>query len=468
MSELMFSRKIDKVYETDVAVIGGGPSGIASAIAAARGGVKTMLIERYGVLGGMATMGGVGPFMTSYDRKGSIQLIRGIFEEIVCRLEDEGGGIHPEKVRAGTSYVSFIVTGHDHCSPFDAEVLKLVTYDMVTEAGVKLLLHSTFVSAICEDGKIKGVVIINKSGLQLIKAKIYVDCTGDADVAANAGVPYILGNKDGGMQPATMFLRMGNVNSEKVKQHFEENKHKVDNVEGGQAKGVFSWIIDKAKENGDWNIPALTTRYCMGLYESSVPGEWRINTGRILDIDATDVEELTRAEIEGRKQAKMIFKVIKKYVPGCENANMLDTGAIIGVRETRHIYGQYLLNEQDLIEGKEFEDTIAVAANSIDNHGKGGGKGGQYTTINKDYYCIPYRIMVPQKVNNLLVSGRPVSASQDAAAAIRVMPPCFAMGQAAGVAAAICITDHTNPGQVNIKKLRERLKEANAYLGEHI
>jgi len=201
--------------------------------------------------------------------------------------------------------------------------------------------------------------------------------------------------------------------------------------------------------------------------DCSKDDEWFVNTSRINGVDATNNESLTYAEREGRKQADMIFRVIKKYVPGCENAKLTETASTIGIRESRHVEGDYRLEVDDILEGEVPEDSIMVCANSVDIHGRFGPKSNEYLTMRKgEYYGVPYGCLVPKKIENLLVAGRSISASSEAAGAIRVTPPVMAIGQAAGVAAALSIKEQCSVRMVDVQKLRQLLKEQKAYLGE--
>jgi len=192
--------------------------------------------------------------------------------------------------------------------------------------------------------------------------------------------------------------------------------------------------------------------------------EWCVNTSRIMGVDSTDNESLTRAEIEGRQQADEIMRFIQKYVPGCENAKMLSTASYIGIRESRHIQGEYRLPVDDLLEAKVPEDSILLAANSVDVHGRFGPTSNEYVAISGDYYGLPYRSLVPLKVEQLLLAGRCISADSTAAGAVRVMPPCMAMGEAAGTAAAMAVREGVTVRRIDVQKLREALKAKNVYL----
>jgi hypothetical protein len=462
MSGYTYKKEIPVTDEVEVLIVGGGSAGIAAAAAAARRGVSTMLVESYGCLGGMATTGLVGPFMTSYDATGEVQVIKGIFDELVRNMEERGGAIHPSKVRSGSTYCSFILRGHDHCTPFDPEVLKISAEEMVLKSGCRLLLYTKIIDVILDGDRITGVVAACKSGLRVIKAQIVVDCSGDADIAAMSNAPCILGaEEDNWMQPGSMFFRAGNVNSDEVELEISRNRYRM-GFDGKRNWGTFHWIVTEGIERGEWDID----RSSLGMYESNVKGEWRLNISRLTGIDGTKSEDLTKASIEGRKQAFKIFEFLKKNVPGYQNSRLIDTGSSIGIRETRHIKGEYILNENDLLDGIIPEDSILMASNSVDIHAKGEHKGsGVYTTMrNGRWYGVPYRVLVPLKIENLLVAGRPVSATPNAASAIRVMPPCFGMGEAAGTAAALAIKSSTTPRSVNVKKLIDMLKEQGAFL----
>jgi len=436
--------------DVDVLVVGGGPAGIGAAIASARNGAETTLVERYGFLGGMATAGLIGPFMTSYSLNGEIQIIRGIFDELVCRMEEKGGAVHPSKVRAGTPYSSFLVYGHDHVAPFESEALKIVTFEIMEEAGVNLMLHTYFVDSICRDNKIEGAVLVNKSGLQAVKAKVVVDCTGDADVAASAGVPTQKGREsDGLMQPASMFFKIRNVNLERVKQYAVEHPREK----------LFAQIAEEAKKRGVFPVK----RNHILLFETP-KGEFLVNVSRLHNIDGTNPYSLSKAEVEGRKQVMMLIDFFKKNAPGLENIELAEVAQQVGIRETRRIVGEYVLTAEDILNSKEFEDVIALHSFPIDIHDPNGSGGKFEGPKNGEYYEIPYRCLVPLKVDYLLVAGRSVSATHEAAGSIRVMPSCIAMGQAAGTAAALSIRNGVPPRKLDVKQLQETLISQNVYL----
>jgi glycine/D-amino acid oxidase-like deaminating enzyme len=446
-------------WETDVLVVGGGPTGIPAAIAAARNGARTLLVERYGFLGGTATAGLVGPFMGCCEGEPErVQLIRGIFDEIVRRMEARGGAIHPTKVVRGEGHSGFRMPGHNGVTPFEPEVLKAVAAAMCLEAGVTLHLHSRFVHPLLQDGRMTGVVVATKSGLQAIKAAAVLDCTGDADIAFAAGVPTVKGRQADGLgQGATLFFRVKNVDTARVEQYARE--HPDDGV-GGRP---FSSLVAKAKAAGDFDLP----RDRINFYRALEPGVWGVNASRVLAIDPTRVEDLTRAELEGRRQVDALIFFLRKYVPGCEQATLAVTATQIGIRESRRIVGEHVLTLEDLQAGRRFPDTIVVYNYPVDIHSPTDGTGGILNEVRiAPVYEIPYRCLVPLQVEQLLVAGRCLSATHEAAAAVRVMPACFAMGQAAGTAAALALEAGTTVRRVDISALRQRLLAQGAYLGE--
>ena len=439
--------------KTDVLVIGGGPSGICAAIASARSGAETLLIEQNGYCGGMATAGLVAPFMTCYDSGGNSMLIKGLFEEIVNRLVEIGGAIHPSKIPTSSAFTSYITAGHIHVTPFKAEALKLVADKMLNEVGVRILYHTSFVDAITSGEQIEHVIVLRKEGLCSVKAKVVIDCTGDGDCAAAAGVPFTLGNGNGRIQPATMFFRIGNVDSEKIDDDIEKNRDNFYRKDGVNYRSLH-WWVSKAQKAGDWTLD----RVSIGLFRGVDEDEWSINTSRIMDIDGTKSESLTRGEQIGREQADQIFAFLKKYVPGCENAKLLQTGSTLGIRETRHIEGLKTLTLDDILNCHVPDDSVFIAANSIDVHGRFGPKSNEYITIPEGkYYGVPYGCLVAKGLSNLLVAGRSLSADSEAAGAVRVMPPCMAMGQAAGTAAALSVKSNVAVRNIDVTSLRKEL-----------
>ncbi|ACQ80123.1 fumarate reductase/succinate dehydrogenase flavoprotein domain protein [Beutenbergia cavernae DSM 12333] len=453
-----FADQLNAYPPTGVLVVGAGPSGLSAALSAARNGAQVRVVERFGFVGGNLTAGLVGPCMTSFSLDGRTQLVRGIFDEFVRRMEAEGGAVHPSRVRSGTDFAGFMGFGHERVTPFDPESAKAVALEMLQEAGVELLLH-TFVADVVTDGRrIRGVVVANKDGLGYLPADVVVDCTGDGDVAARAGAEVAYGRDgDGAVQPMTLFFRVRNVDDRAVEEYARAHPEDL---------FPFQSIVERARAEGRFPIP----RRGIQLFRTPEPGVWRINTTRVLGRDGTSAADLTAAEIEARGQVRALLEFFRTDVPGLERAELLDTAATIGVRETRRVVGEYTLTLEDLIAGRHFDDVVAVAGYPVDIHSPVSGDGpfddGIPATAN--VYEIPFRSLVPRDLDNVLVSGRCLSATHEALAAVRVMPPCFAMGEAAGLAAAWARQDGTTVHDVDVTRLQRRLVEQGAYLGDRL
>ncbi|HET7770942.1 MAG TPA: FAD-dependent oxidoreductase, partial [Chloroflexota bacterium] len=400
----------------------------------------------------------VGPFMTSFSNDGSRQIIGGVFDELIRRMETVGGAIHPEKVRSGSAEAGFYRHGHDHVTPFDPEVLKVVAAEMVVESGCALVLHTSFVDPILEGRAVHGAVVHNKGGLAAIKAGVVVDCSADADVAFRAGAPTQKGREsDGKMQPMTMFFVIEDVDDATIEAYVREHPE-----EEGR---LFNSIVEKARAEGRFPIQ----RDKINIYRTGEKGVWRVNTTRLLGLDGTNPDDLTKAEIEGRRQVFALLEFMRRECPGLERVKLGEIAAQIGVRETRRIVGEYVLSMEDLATGRHFEDVIALCGYPVDIHPVDGAAGGTQAAMAAglhaaDVYEIPYRSLVPKGVEDLLVAGRCLSATHEAAGAVRVMPPCFAMGQAAGVAAALAAENREAPRELEVGKVQAILRRQSAIL----
>lgn len=310
-----------------------------------------------------------------------------------------------------------------------------------------MFMHTFFVDSIVEDGRVNGALIVNKSGLQAIRAKVTVDCSADGDVAFRAGAELEVGRKSDGLtQPMTMFFRVAGVNDEEILKYVEDHPEERDLL--------FGSLIAEKREAGEWTV----NKNHLGIYRTTQAGVWRVNTSRVQGLAGTNAEDLSKAELEGRRQVFELLAFFRKYFPGFQNAVLVDTATQIGVRETRRLVGEYMLTSEDLISGRSFEDVIALYGYPIDIHSPN-----EVTTeFSKEFktaniYQMPYRILVPQKVNGLLVAGRCVSATHEALGAIRVMPCAFALGQAAGAGAALASASGIEPRNVNIRELHQTL-----------
>jgi len=445
----------------DVVVIGGGPAGAVSAIAAARQGAKTLLVERYGYLGGMLTTAGVGPQMTFH--AGDTQVVRGIPEEIVNRLKELD--LSPGHME---DYVGYCHT----ITPFDAEGMKYILETMAQEAGVTLLYHTTFTGCTVEDGKIQSVRLYAKQGFFDVSAKVFLDCTADADLAADAGIPYVYGREtDHLAQPMTMNIKVGNVDRERLMAYVQSNQEdmlatmpfdKLQFLPRTGMAGAYE-LIRKAKEQDEFHVDR-DLAFCL---ETNTYGEFILNMSRVIKKSAVNSFDLTEAEIEGRRQAREIVAFMKKNIPGFEECRMISTGPQIGIRESRKINGIYKLTGEDLLQNKMFTDAIAMGGYPIDIHSPED-EGMQHHHLKPgSWYSIPYRSLVTNEVENLLVAGRCISVTHEACAAIRVTPIVMAIGQAAGCAAALGVSHGQKVNELDTELLRKELKEQGVFLEEY-
>lgn len=436
--------KTEILMNVDVVVAGGGPAGLGAAIAAARNGCKVVLIEKFGFLGGMLTAGLLGSM--SAENK-----ITGIAQEIIDRMIDEGGAVGIKGPKKG------IIT------PYDSEMLKYIAFQMLEEAGAKILLHSNVVGVVQNKGKLNGVLIENKSGRQAIFARVIIDATGDGDVAFKAGAMFKQGRDDGYVQPASLFFRMGNVNDKDLIHYIENNQGefnqnpRVLTIDHSfrpifiKVTGFYS-LIKKAVENGE----LYCLREVFAVHSTPIQGQFSINGPRIIKFDGTNIYDLTRGEIDARKQVMSCVKFLKKHVPGFSHSYLLDVAPTIGVRETRRITGEYVLSMDDIVQDKSFYDSIAVGSYPIDIHDPLG-KGQFYEEV--PIYEIPYRSLVTKGIDNLLLAGRCISETHEALASTRTTPMCIATGQAAGTAASLMVKDLCNANQVNINNLHDLLQK---------
>lgn len=440
---------LTRSFDCDVLVVGGGPAGLSAAVCSARHGAKTILAERNGYLGGMATAGLIGPFMTATTPDGKVQLIRGFFDEFVRRMEAKGGAIHPMKAEIG-SFSSYRDGGHRGMTTFQPECFKITAEEVCAEAGVELLYHLLFVKAETCEGKITAAYFATKDGIWKVTAKNYIDCTGDADVAFSAGVPTVFGDGQGDIQASSLFFRIRGVDKEAM------DKHNAECLANGDKRYQFYQDeILKAREEGEFPI----WRQKVEMYET-LDGHWLINMAQNDGVDGRDPKQVTDAEIEGRKQAEIIVKFLRKYVKGCENCELLVSADQLGVRESRRIVGEYTTTTEDVVNSVKYPDPIFCCASHIDIHRKGYVE--YVTRKTEDPYYIPYRSLLPKGIDNLIVAGRCAAAERPVMAAIRVMPPCFAMGQGAGTAAALSLS--CGPKALDATLLVETLKADGVYL----
>jgi len=445
-------------YNYDVVVIGGGPAGTVAAIAAARQGARTLLVEQNGYLGGMLTVAGVGPQMTYH--AGSTQVVRGIPEEIVRKLVEAGAS--PGHMEDFVGYASSI-------TPFDPEGMKYVLETVALEAGVELLYHTVYTGCTMEGDRIKSVRLYSKNGFFDVEAKVFIDCSADADLATHAGVSSVYGREtDNLAQPMSMNVRVADVNREAVMAFTREHRgdmygeipfDRLRLIPRTGMLGAYS-IIRKAREAGDFKVD----RDIVLCFETNTPGEFILNMSRIIRKSAIDPFDLTEAEIEGRRQAREIVAFMRKYIGGFENCRIVTTGPHIGIRESRKIDGLYKLTARDLLDNVMFPDAIAMGGYPIDIHSPDGAAMAHTHLKPGSWYSVPYRSLVAEKPENLIVAGRCISVTHEACAAVRVTPIVMAMGQAAGTAAAQSVRTGQPANALDTDTLRQTLREQGAFL----
>ena len=449
-----------KEIKTNVVVIGGGPGGLAAAITAARQGARVLLVERNGYLGGQ--LGSGLPFLAFLDKK-QRRVIGGIAQEFAERLE-----------AAGASY------GHEYCphhlsttlvDPFYSRIL---AFEMVKEAGVEILLHSELSDVETKDGRIVSVTVSGKGQQIRITADVFVDGTGDADLAFLAGAECEKGDENGVLQPPTLMFNLGGVDTDRfadyLDAHPEQLPHAViPNIEEGYdaefirntKSAIFlglNPLLEELRSRGECPISRETVIFI----KQPIPGQVAINTIRILNFDGSDLEDLSRGEMEAHLQVPKLMEMFRKHVPGFENCYLSSINASIGVRESRRVKGIRTLTMEEALSGARPADTIALCSYFIDVH-NGSGQG-TFRAVVEEPFGIPYGCLVSKDLANLMVTGRPISVDHMTFGATRIMNVCMAVGQAVGNAAATAAATGINPADVDVSALREQLLSQDAIL----
>jgi len=423
-------RQIPVAREVDVLVIGGGPAGFAAAVSAARSGAQTLLIEQTGAVGGIATSGLMSHWTGGTEGP--------LYAEILERAKE------PEE--------EISLLGLDR-SParvlINPERLKLTLLEMLNEAGVGLQLYTFASDAIVEEKRVIGTITESKSGRQAILAKVVIDASGDGDIAAKAGVEYFKGREeDGKMQPVTIMFKLAGVDTDRA-------------IFPGSFETNLEVPAGKIQDLGKEHLPFPAGHVL--LYRSTLPGVVTVNMTNIIDIDGTRAEDLTRGEYECRRQIDPIVHFLREYAPGYENCYVISSASLLGVRETRHFVGDYILTEQDILQARLFDDWLVTKAHfNFDVHNLTGAgldsTGAQKEFKQRDKYSIPYGCFVPKGIDGLFLAGRNISGTHMAHSNFRVMPICVNMGQGVGTAAALCAHKDLLPRELDIAEVQEALK----------
>ena len=418
----------------DVLVVGAGSAGSTAAIAAARTGARTLLVDRLGFLGGTSTAV-LDTFYAFYTPgREPRKVVAGIPDEVVGGLQAEGAAfLRPNTYGAGTGIT------------YDPETLKRVWETLVLEAGADVLLHSFVHGVELEGGIVSGVRLWTKGGERVVRPRVIVDASGDADVCHLAGAPYEAPGEGGPVQSLSTVFRMANVDTERAE---------------AVPKEELWALMREAAASGAYAL----TRLEGSVHRTPHRGVMMALMTRMRDVDATDPEQLTRAEMEGRRQCREYFRFLRERVPGYEEAVLVSTSPAIGVRESRRILGEHVLTGDEILAATRFPDEVAQCGAPIEDHHAGSDTRWAYLPEGAAY-GIPYRSLLPREVDNVVVAGRCFSATHDAHASARSMATCMAMGQAAGTAAALAAAGDVAPSELDPNLLRSRLQEDGADVG---
>jgi hypothetical protein len=457
--------------DLDVVVCGAGTAGAIAAIAAARSGARTLLIDQYGTVGGMAS---TGMSFLGVSDAGGRRALGGIGAELFERLVEIGAAFEDRFDEQVSS-----VTAAD---PF---ALQQVLLTMLTESRVEFLLHSFCVDALVEMGRVRGVVVANKGGLQSVLGRVFVDTTGDGDVAARAGAQFVMGRQgDRLMQPATRIFRVGDVDVDAMFSFLRAHPEEMSLPERWQGgtdyagkdlehasvvMDAFPTLVSEGRASGELTVD----RDRLGIETSPVPGIVTINATRVHGVDGTDPDALSRAEVETQRQMFEIFRFLRRRIPGFCNARLLGSTYQLGVRETRHIVGDYVLTLEDVLAGRDFPDTVARGAYPVDLHDvKAGAEelghrvGGGGVTLRRieRAYGVPLRCLIPAGLDGVVVAGRAISATHEAGGSARGQAVCMATGHAAGVLAGLACLERRALREVAVTEVQNVLTRQGAIL----
>ena len=436
------ARRTPLLDEVEVLVLGGGPAGIAAAASAASAGASTLLIERYGFLGGMGTAAGVTNFCGLYANvHGDIRrVVHGIADDLLERIDALGGLSAPH-----------LIFGKTRAQAYDMSAYKCAADDLLLAAGAKLLFHAQAVGVLMKrENEIDALLIETRSGRRALRARIFIDASGDGDLAAFAGAPW---EKSAQLLYPTLMFKVNNVDPEGAKHAVEE----------------IPRLMREAEASGEYRFARMGAI----VRPMKNPREWRANVTQIrneqgLALDGTDAAQLSAGEIEGRRQVRDYIRFLRERVPGFEASHVSDIAPQVGIRETRRVTGEYLLSGEDVLECRDFADGIGVNGWPLEQHVAGDVRW-SWPPIpeSRGYNQLPYRMILPQRIDNLLVAGRCASMTQAGQSAARVTGGCFVMGQAAGTAAAMAAAQNLKPRAVDVESLQARLESEGAYLGRN-
>lgn len=423
----MYKEKDCLLYdEYDVIVAGGGTAGFSAAVAAARAGMKTLIIEEQAFLGGMSTGGMISQFMGFVDGE-TTNNVKGIFGEVLNKLIElkASHGIN-------TIYLTGLEDMDVSAAPYDSEVLKYVMDQMIVESGAHILLHTRVIDVCTDNNSIQHLVIHNNNGIQIVKGKVYIDATFHGSVAYKAGCDYMIGDMKNQLQPATLMFKMINVDFERYNKVTLEQKAK---------------LVDKGIKEGSLFTDNILSRK---LYESV----FYFNMSR-LQINPLDTAQWSQGEIEARRQARGIAEFLRKNVPGFEKAVLISTGDFCGLRDSRRIMGRYVLTGKDIMDGIKFKDAVVASSYPVDIHDANGFSSILKKTNNGVFY-IPFSCMIGG-IGNLIFTGRCISTDSEAHAAIRVMVTCMRLGEVAGIAAANSIQNQIDVNNLEASSFSSKL-----------
>jgi glycine/D-amino acid oxidase-like deaminating enzyme len=448
VSEVNLSRSVSVDYEYDVVVCGGGSAGCVAALAAARQGLSVLIVEGRGQLGGTGTSGLVSHWLGGRKLSGE-WVVGGIFREMSKEARDEGMALLPE-VEEGQKYTPHgWLLGLSHGVPFDPHAMTGYLDRKMEDNDVTVLLETRVVDVVRDEGRVSHVIIHNKSGLQAVSADAVIDSTGDADVAALCGCDYEKGREeDGAMTPVTLEVHVDNVDQDRY----------ADYVRTNDAPRMREFIKEKRAE-GSWTQNA-DIFICVQMTEKGV---MMLNTTRVCGIDGTDGESITRGMQRGREEIEWLIGFLREHMPGFSDVRVKSIAPMLGVRETRRIDGEYRLSVEELMKEERFPDTIGFSTYGWDlADPKKPSHQPMHGQPKPEVTPIPYRIMVPKGIDNVICPGRSVSVERHVLGPLRVMAPVMAMGEAAGFAADQVCADGLPFRDVDIPQLRDGLRESGA------